>query len=443
MQLLTEQEAKKIIDRVLAYSTADETNVAINGSRTGNIRFAQNMVTTSGEKENVTLTITTFFGKRSGSVTINELADAALKNAVRQAEEVARLAPENGEHVPALGPQQYTKTGNFSEKTAAITPALRAAMAGASIKPCREQGVDGAGYLEDTTAFIAIGNSRGLFGYNKNTAIEFTATVRTSEGRGSGFALQIFTDASKVDTKAATFLAAQKAAASANAIELPPGKYTVILEPAALAGSGDSSFLSYFINALDARNADEGRSFFGNKGGGNKVGEKLFSDLLTIYSDPAHPEVPTLPFAPDGRPQHKITWVEKGVLKNLVYSRFWAEKQGVNAIPAPNGVVVSGGTQSLEEMIAGSDKTILVTRTWYMRPVNVQSLLVTGLTRDGVFYIENGKIKHAVKNFRFNESPLNIFRNLEVVGRPVRIGNNLVPPVKTRDFNFSSLSDAV
>ncbi|WP_132053205.1 TldD/PmbA family protein [Pseudocnuella soli] len=443
MQLLTEQEAKKIIDTVLAHATADETSVAINGSRTGNIRFAQNMVTTSGERENLTLTITTYFGKRSGSVTINELNDAAIKSAVQQAEEVARLAPENSEHLPLLGPQQYAKAANYSEKTAAITPTFRATLAWASIKPCREAKVDGSGYLEDTTGFIAIGNSRGLFGYNKATSIELTTTVRTADGRGSGFAVQSFTDASKVNSKAATTLAMQKAKASASAIELPPGKYTVILEPAALAGNGDSSFLSNFMAALDARNADEGRSFFGNRGGGNKVGEKLFSDLLTIYSDPTHPEVPTLPFAPDGRPQEKVMWVEKGVLKNLVYSRFWADKQGVKAVPAPGGVIVAGGTKSLEEMIRESDNTILVTRTWYMRPLNQQSLLVTGLTRDGVFFIENGAIKHAVKNFRFNESPLQIFRNLEVVGRPVRIGNNLVPPVKTKDFNFSSLSDAV
>lgn len=443
MQLLSEKEAKSIIDKVLSLSTADETSVTVSGSRTGNIRYAQNMVTTSGERENLTISITTYFGKRSGTVTINELNDAVIKAAVQQAEEVARLAPENGEHMPALPPQQYIRGINYSEKTAAITPAYRARLAAASIQPCREQKLDGAGYLEDSTGFVAIGNSKGLFGYNRATTIDFTTTVRTADGRGSGFAVQNFTDASKVDSKGATALAAQKARASADAIELPPGKYTVILEPAALAGSGDSSFLSNFLGALDARNADEGRSFFGKKGGGNKLGEQLFSELLTIYSDPAHPEVPTMPFALDGRPQQKVTWVEKGVLKNLVYSRFWAEKQGVNATPPPTGVIVAGGTQTLDQMIASSDKTILITRTWYMRPLNQQSLLVTGLTRDGVFYIEGGKIKHAVKNFRFNESPVNIFRNMEAVGRSVRIGNNLVPPMKVRDFNFSSLSDAV
>jgi predicted Zn-dependent protease len=219
---------------------------------------------------------------------------------------------------------------------------------------------------------------------------------------------------------------------------MPPGQYTVILEPIAA-----ESFLGFFSSALDARSAAEGRSYLSKKGGGTRLGEAMFDPQLTIYSDPYHAEAPSAPFSNDGRPLEKVTWVKDGAVQNLSYSRFWAEKQGVKAVPPPQGLIIEGGKQSLEELIRGTDKGLLVTRTWYMRMVDPQSMVVTGLTRDGVFYIENGVIKHAVKNFRFNESPLNMFRNLEAMGQPVRVGNNLVPPMKIRNFNFTSLSDAV
>jgi len=438
MSMLTEQEAKRIIDKVLAWSKADETSVTLTGSRTGNIRYARNTVSTSGERDNLSLVITTVFGKRSGSASVNEFTDEALEQTLRRAEETARLAPENPEYVPMLGAQNYGPSATYAPKTAAITPQFRADAAFNSIQPAIAKKLIAAGYLEDSTGFTAIGNSRGLFAYNKDTSLDFTITVRTPDGRGSGFAAQHFTDAAQLNTKAATEIAAQKAVASASARELPPGKYTVILEPMAA-----ESFLSFFMSALDARNADEGRSFLSKKGGGTRVGENMFFPSLTIYSDPAHPEAPSSPFAPDGRPQERVTWVQDGAVRNLSYSRFWAQKQGVKAIPQPGSVIIEGGNQSLTDLIKSTDKGLLVTRTWYMRMVDPQSLVVTGLTRDGLFYIENGIIKHAVKNFRFNESPLAMFRNLEAVGRSARVGNNMVPAMKIRDFNFTSLSDAV
>ncbi|MDB5223244.1 MAG: peptidase [Chitinophagaceae bacterium] len=438
--MLTEQEAKKLINKILSYSTADETSVIINGGRSGNIRYARNTVSTSGETDDMTFLVTTNFGKRSGNATGNEFNSQALEKTVRNAEEVARLAPENPEYVSLPGPQQYLKTNTFSQNTADITAQFRANAAMKSIQPCINKNLVAAGYLEDSTGFTAIGNNKGLFGYNKETSVSFSVSVRTKDDKGSGLGTQSLTDASKLDTKSPTEIAMQKAIASASTIEMPPGKYTVILEPAAL---GFSSFLNFFMASLDARNADEGRSYFSNKGGGTKSGEQLFDKKLTIYSDPTFAELPGAPFSNDGQPQQKVVWVENGVLKNLTYSRYWAEKKGVKAIPFPNGVIIEGGNQSLEEMIKNSDKTILITSTHYMRMVNPQNILITGLTRDGLFYIENGKITRALKNFRFNESPINMFRNLEALGNPVRIGNSFIPPMKIKDFNFTSISDAV
>ena len=438
MSMLTEQEAKKIIDKVLSYSKADETTVVLTGRRTGNIRYARNTVSTSGEADNLSLSVTAVFGKRSGTATINEFDEPSLLKTVERATEIAKLAPENPEYISILGPQQYTKTNSYSAKTAGIDPAFRANAAFDSIQACLKKNLTGAGYLEDNTSFIAMGNNKGMYGYNKETNIDFSISVRTADGKGSGYGIQTVTDAAKLDTRSATGIAIGKAEASREATEMAPGKYTVILEtPAA------GELLQLMFGALDARSADEGRSFFGKKGGGNKVGEKLFNDNVYIYSDPSHPEYSGSPFANDGRPHKKIVWVENGVLKNLPYTRYWASQKGVEAIPSPSGVIMNGTDKSVNDLIKGTEKGILVTRFWYIRPVDPQTLVFTGLTRDGTFYIENGAIKYAIKNFRFNESPAKMLNNIEALGKPVRVGNNLIPPMKIMDFNFTSLSDAV
>ena len=439
MAILTKEEAKKIIDKVLAYAKADETAVSLSGGRTGNIRYARNSVSTSGESNNLSLAVTSVFGKRSGTATINEFDDASLEKTVRRAEEIARLAPENPEYMPMLGPQTYLTTNPYSENTAKIDPEYRAKAAFESLDPCRKKNLTAAGYLEDSTGFSAIGNSKGLVAYNRATSVDFTITVRTADGLGSGYAIRDVTDVAKLSTKDATEIAMQKALASVTARALEPGKYTVILEPAASV-----DLLRNMMGSMDGRSADEGRSFLSKKGGGTRLGEKLFDERVTIYSDPTNGEIPTAAFSGgDGRPQERVTWVEKGIVRNMYYSRFWADKQGVKATPPPSAVIMAGGNQSLLDLIKGTEKGILVTRLWYIRAVDPQTLLYTGLTRDGTFFIENGQIKFPVKNFRFNESPVIMLNNLEAMGKPVRIGGNLIPPLKIRDFTFSSLSDAV
>ena len=441
MAMLSEQEAKKLIDKILSYSRADEISVTLNGSRTGNIRYARNTVSTNGETDNLTFSVTSVFGKRSGTTTGNEFDEVALERTVRRSEEVARLAPESPEYLPALGPQQYGPAKNYAESTAKIDPLVRVEAALASINACIATNTTAAGYLEDNAGFVAIGNNKGLFGYNPRTDGEFTVTARTADGKGSGYGVSYFTDATRLDTKGATEVAIQKALASKEAKELKPEKMTVILEPQAV-----HDLLTFLLSAMDARSADEGRSFFGKRGGGNRIGSQLFSDKITITSDPFSVDNPSSPFAPDGRPQARITWVDKGVLKALPYSRYWAAQKSVDAVPPPNGVIMQGSQgadQSLEDLIKGTDKGILVTRFYYVRMVDPQTLVVTGLTRDGTFLVEDGQVKHAVKNFRFNESPAAMLANMEAVGKPVRIGNSMIPPMRVREFNFTSLSDAV
>ena len=438
MAILTREEAKAIIDKVLSYAKADETEVTLSGGRTGNIRYARNTVNTSGETNELGLSITSVFGKKSGSTTINEFDDESLKRAVERAEEIARLAPENPEYMPMLGPQNYGASRTFSESTDAINPEYRAQLAIDSITPCRENDLTAAGYLEDFSGFVATGNSKGLFGYNQSTSVDFTVTVRTADGTGSGYAGKDFNDASLLKAGSVTNVAVQKAKASVNAQAIEPGKYTVILEPMAA-----NDLLRLLGNGLDARSADEGRSFMSKKGGGTRLGEKLFDERVDIYSDPIHPDIPAAPWSGDGLPLERTNWVENGVVKNMFYSRYWAERQGVQPVPRQRGLIFEGGDQSLADMIRNTERGVLVTRFWYIRAVDPQTLLYTGLTRDGTFYIENGQIKFPVKNFRFNESPIIMLNNIEALGKPERTNGNMIPPMKIRDFTFTSLSDAV
>ncbi|MEO6685590.1 MAG: metallopeptidase TldD-related protein, partial [Dyadobacter sp.] len=332
MGILSQQEAKKNIDKVLSFSKADEMSVSLSGENVGNIRYARNSVSTSGDSRNVSLAVTAVFGKRTGTATINEFDEESIKKTVARAEELAKLAPENPEYVSMLGPQKYPETKSYSDNTANIDPDKRAQIALDSIDLCRKKSVVAAGYLEDSAGFRAIGNSKGLFGYYKTTSVDYSITVRTEDAKGSGYVVRDFNDVSKLNSASLTQTALQKAMASTAAQAIEPGRYTVILEPTAAA-----ELMRNMMSNMDARSADEGRSFLSKKGGGNRLGEKLFDERITIYSDPMDIDIPGYPFVigdntVDGRAQEKVVWIEKGVVKNMFYSRFWAEKKGVKAI---------------------------------------------------------------------------------------------------------------
>lgn len=458
MAIYTEQEARALLEKVLSYSQADECECNLDGSNSGNIRYARNTVSTAGEVSDITLAVQSSFGKRTGTATINEFDDASLQKVVRRSEELARLAPENPEYMPLLGPADYDSVDAWVDSTASITPDDRAAMADKSITPSKENDLVAAGYLNDTRGFSAIANNKGMFAYHKSTNVDFTVTIRSEDGRGSGWVTRDFNDVSKLDTGSASAIAIQKAKGSVDTKEMEPGRYTVILEPAASV-----TLLGNMAGAMGQRPADEGRSFLSKKpkegedlpegAPTNRLGEKMFDERITVWSDPKHPEVPTPAFAGDGAPVGKTVWIDKGVVKTLPNSRYWAEKTGVPYVPTAyaggglfgGGVqlIMEGGNASVEDMIRDTRRGVLVTRLWYIRQLDPQTQLYTGLTRDGTFYIEDGEIKYPIKNFRFNESPIVMLNNIEELGKPVRINGSMIPPMKIRDFTFSSLSDAV
>jgi len=445
MPILTKEEAKALLTKVLSYSKADECEVNINGSDGGNIRYARNSVNTSGAISTTGLVVSSSFGKKSGVATINEYDDASLEKVVRRSEELAKLAPENPEYMPFLGPQDYgPESPTFSAVTAKVGPKERADAVAQSLQVSKDNKLNAAGFLENSVGYAAMMNSKGLFAYNTSTDLAFNITVRTDDGKGSGYATRGYTDFSKLNAGKDTAVAAKKALASVTAKAIEPGKYTVILEPTAVAVLMENIFFD-----MDARQADEGRSFLSKPGGKTRVGEQLVDPRVNVTSDPWNPELPGATWSGDGRPQQKISWIEKGVVKNLSSSRYWAAKTNIKSIPSPGGLIMQGGTKTLEELIKGTEKGILVTRLWYIRSVDPQTLLLTGLTRDGTFYIENGEIKFPVKNFRFNESPVIMLNNLDEIGISERTvsaesnANYLLPPLKIRDFTFTSLSDAV
>jgi len=438
MAILSKEEARQILQKVIDLSQADTCEANLDGGTEGNIRYARNTVTTSGINTNLSLVVQSSFGKRSGTATINEFDDESLMKVVRRSEELAKLAPENPEFMEPLGQQEYLDSPTYVEATANISPEYRAKAASDSIIPCREKNLIAAGFLNDEAGFSAMMNSKGLFAYNQSTDVSFTLTVRTEDGTGSGWVTRDYNDVSKLDAATASQIAIDKAEMSREARAIEPGKYTVILEPAASIG-----LLQNMLFNMSARSADEGRSFLAKKGGGTKLGEKIVDERINIYSDPQHPEVPSRTWAGDGQALNKQMWIENGVVKNLFYSRYWAEQKGVEPVPSPSNAIMEGGTGSIADLIADTEKGVLVTRTWYIRTVDPQTLLYTGLTRDGTFYIENGEIKFPVKNFRFNESPIIMLNNLDALGKPIRIEGSLVPPMRVRDFTFTSLSDAI
>ena len=444
MSIFNKEEARKLLQKALSYSKAEECEIALQGSDSGNIRYARNAVSTAGEISKLTLSVSSSFGKKTGTATIDEFDDASLQKVVSRSEELAKLAPDNPEHMPLLGPQDFPESITYVQSTADITPDTRAEAVGKSIQVSRDAKLQAAGYLENTVAFEAILNSKGLFAYNKGTDVVFTITTRNEEGTGSGYAARGFNDVNKLDTYAATKIATLKANGSIGARAIEPGKYTVILEPVAVAYMLENMFFG-----LDARNADEGRSFMSKPGGGNRLGEQLMDPKVSIYSDPFNAELPSPTWNREGQLMEKRSWIDKGIVKNLSYSRYWAGLKNVAPVPGPGNIIMEGGTESIEDMIKNTEKGVLVSRLWYIRMVDPQTLLLTGLTRDGTFYIENGEIKFPVKNFRFNESPVIMLNNVESLGKPERsisvesYRSYLVPPMKVRDFTFTSLSDAV
>jgi predicted Zn-dependent protease len=459
---LSKEQAKALADRVLSFAKADETRVNINSGWSGNTRFAGNEITTSGGTTNTSVTVTSTIGKRRASSSTNILDDESLKRTVDLAERLAKLSPEDPEAMPELGPQTYTPVNGYFDGTANLTPETRAVAAKRTIDIAEKTAVGTpnmfvAGFLRANAGSNAVATSKGLFAYHRNSDADLSTTVRTPDATGSGWASAGARDWSLIDPLALGRAAAQKAVRSHNPKAIEPGLYTVVLEPQAVA-----DIMPQLIGSFNARSNDEGRGTFSKQGGGTRLGEKIADERVTIYSDPTDPDLLTQPFDGGGFPLRRVVYVENGILKNFSYDRYWAQQKGVQPTSGGGGgfgggggggggfggggggLKFVGGTKSTEELIAGTERGILVTHFFYIRFLDQRTVLLTGLTRDGTFLIEKGKITQALKNFRWNESPLFMLSKIEEIGKAERTSaGQVMPALRVKDFNFTSLSDAV
>jgi predicted Zn-dependent protease len=303
-----------------------------------------------------------------------------------------------------------------------------------------------SGLLSHRTKSHAVGNKKRLFAYHQDTRVSLGTTFRTGDGKGSGKAGMHSHRLAGIDAQALALSAADVAQRSREPTALDPGRTTVVLTAQAVA-----DLLGFLLWSMGARAADEGRSFFSAKDGGNRVGERLFDPAMSLYSDPAASNHPSSPFDSSGRPLAKTTWIEQGVLKNLTYSPYWASKKGKKPVGRPGSLfLVHAGkapADSIDALVGGVKRGVLISRFWYNRMVDRQSILATGLTRDGTFLIEDGKVSRAVNNFRYNESPIALLTRAIAVGKPERAGLSssvrVVPPMTVAEFNLASVSDAV
>jgi predicted Zn-dependent protease len=446
------EEVKAITDKILNMAKADAVEVDFQGGERSATRYANSSITANLIEHDQQVNITVYYGQKSASTVTHQFDDASLKTAIDEAQILAKRKPDNPETMPLVKPpQNYLPVDAVIDRTANFGPAERAAMVKKSLDICEKKGVVGAGYIPKLHWTTATANSEGLFSYFRYAEASFILTCRTADGTGSGWAGQTgLKDVNLIDPTSITERAAEKALKSQKPRAIEPGDYTVILESRPAA-----RFLSLLLGSMDARSAEEGRSFMsGTERGQTKIGQKLFGDNVTIKSVMNHPTLRQTPIGEDGLAAQDVTWIEKGVVKNLYYSRYWAQKTGKAPTATQPGLslVMDGGTTSVEEMIKTTKRGLLVSFFWYMRPVEAMSILYTGMTRDGLFLIENGEITAPVQNFRWNETPVVGLNNISALGPPEPMhtgeaydqpGTAMIPPMRIEDFTMTSVSPAV
>ncbi len=443
--LLNEQEAKKLTDKILSFVKADDATVSVRSEKYSHLRFARNAFLTSGNTVERGASVTVWIEGKRGSSSTSDFDDASLKAMVEQAEEIAKISPVDPQYLPTLGTQKYLTAKGFSENTANISLEKRAKSIGEILKMSDQAGVISAGFHEARTFASGFATKNKNFGFSQNTYANLSMTARTTDGESSGYFSRSSVDINDLNTARVAAESIRKAVDGRNARTVDAGIYPVILEPQAV-----EDLLGGIADQFDARRAEEGRSPFSLKDGKTKLGEQIFDKRINIYSDPFNPSIPDSAFAQEGIPAEKIYLVKNGKLENLVYSRFWGKQKKTTPTPGPVNMILksSGEAAELDEMIKSTKRGLIISRFWYIRTTDARTASVTGLTRDGIWMIEDGKIAYPVKNFRFNQSLIQMLAegNVEMIGEPERIGGgnaSLIPPLKLKEFNFTSQSEAV
>jgi predicted Zn-dependent protease len=480
-RFLSQAECAALAKRAASFAMGGgDTGIRIESSWTGNLRYARNAITTSGDVRDNEVSVIRDINGASGFMRCNQIEDPGLRAAIRRAEHLLRMRRETGgtefeEHfiladdtsirsqrdvenfinesdrLAALKSlvqvsEVYAKPKIFFDGTYALDADRRADAVIQLLDLSKKQGLIAAGYVEVSARGRAVIDTWGRSLYYPYTLAQFSVTVRDPEGTGSGWAGVDWNDWTRVDASALTAIAIDKCQRSRNPVAIEPGRYTVILEPQAVC---DLVYPGLITN-LDREVAEAGRGpWAASKKGQSKIGQRVIDPRISISADPMDPDLGFPPFSQSGNVYHPVTWIDHGVLEELAYFRPYGIRElGKNTgLPNSTAFRMSGGTMTIDQMIAETTRGVLVTRFYGAAVIDLDTAMMTGYTRDGLWLIEHGRIVKPVKNFQFRDSPLFMLNNVEALGVPMRVFHPgapaVVPPIKARDFNFVSLSEAI
>jgi len=430
---MNRDRAMEIIGKMIRLSDADAVTAGVGRGIFQSIRLADNVFTQNVASDDSSIWVECAYGRSHGGASTNNLGDDSLKALVKRAQDIARVSPPDPEYMPPLKPKEagkYPVINAFANRTLELDPKEKARELADAVKKVRACKLRLSGGYSTGGWYSAFGNSVGLRAWHRSTNAEAHMTVLG--GAGSGWAQEISSDSGKIDAVRVATEAADIAAKARNPVSLPAGKYDVIMRPAAAA----ELLIFMFFGGFDAKSCDEGRSFLRGK-----LGKKVFGGNITLRTDPIEPKCPGAPYLGDGLAARPMDWVRNGMIANLIYSRFWAKKKHKAPTGWPTNIIMDGGNESVDRMIAGTENGLLITRFWYIRDVDPMIPSVTGMSRDGLFEIRNGKVGRAVRHMRFNENLVDLFSRVEALGVPERTGEYsamLVPAIKVRGFNFTS-----
>ncbi len=446
--MLGPDKIRELTDQVLAFSKADQAEVLFQGTDAALTRFANSSIHQNVAETDTNVRVRVVYGKRIGVASGNDLSPDALKSVVDTARAIAQHQRDNPDFRSLPSAQPIPAVGAWVERTAHFSPEQRAQVVGVLCKRSKEKGLAAAGAFSTTSFEVAVANSLGVFAYHPGTVAEIN-TVMQGDG-GSGYASFTHQDATQVNAEALAEDAVGKALKARHPTDLPAGEYTVLLEEYAVTDLldflGRLSFTSLAVQ--------EDRSFM--KG---KFGEKVMDPRVTLWDDGNSPETIPLPFDFEGMPRQKVTFVENGVARDVIYDSATAEREGKqstgHSLPAPNAVgpfpmhmFLAPGSAPKREMIKSVERGVWVTRFWYTRPVHPMKVLITGMTRDGTFLIERGEITRPVKNFRFTTSYLDALNNVRAIGSEARLfyddwsgASRRVPALLVDGFRFTGATE--
>ena len=457
--MLDQTKAQALFDKVRKMSAAREVEILFSSTNYSLTRFANNTIHQNVAELNEVASIRVGFDGKTARATTNRFDDESLKRAVKSAEGIAQVQEPDPDRLPMASADEGKiehAPQRWCDQTAAITPADRAEAVGKIVNVAKKNKLVTAGIYSSSQSAEAVINSQGLSVFHRQTAAEVSITMLADDS--SGWQKANSPNVKNLDPVGLAETAACKARDSHSPQELPPGRYTVIMEPAAVLDLMGFMFWDFGgLAVLDQR------SFLNNR-----IGTKLFGDNITIVDDVYHPLQSNAPFDGEGVRRRQVTLVEKGMIRNLVYARNTAAKMRKAPIagkvgeitvtghgfPLPNEMgeapmnivfITPGGEQTVEQMIASTEQGILITRLWYIREVDPYEKILTGMTRDGTFWVENGKVKHGIRNFRFNQSVIDTLNYVEAMGHAVRASGEesfdmVAPAMKVRGFNFTEVT---